>query len=128
MTPSELRAALIVALDLKTTGYSADHDRAIEISALRFEGDILVGSMQTLLNPRTPVPPRIQRLTGISDMMVREAPLLEELIPRIAELLEGAVLVAHNLPFSFGFLSRAAAVARMELNPARLCTLRLARL
>jgi DNA polymerase-3 subunit epsilon len=128
MTPSELRTAPIVALDLETTGYSADHDRAIEISALRFEDDALVGSLQTFLNPRVPIPPRIQRLTGISDAMVRQAPLLEEIIPGVVELLDGAVLVAHNLPFDFGFLSRAAAVARLELNPPRLCTLRLARL
>jgi DNA polymerase-3 subunit epsilon len=117
-----------VALDLETTGYSADHDRAIEICALRFEGNALVGSLQTLLNPRVPVPPRIQRLTGISDAMVRQAPLLEEIIPGLVELLEGAVLVGHNLPFSFGFLSRAAAMTRLTLDPPRLCTLRLARL
>jgi DNA polymerase III subunit epsilon len=128
MTPSELREAPIVALDLETTGYSADHDRAIEISALRFEGSALVGSLQTFLNPRVPVPPRIQRLTGISDAMVRQAPLLEEIIPGLAELLEDAVLVGHNLPFSFGFLSRAAAMARLKLDPPRLCTLRLSRL
>jgi DNA polymerase III subunit epsilon len=127
MTPSELRAAPVVVLDLETTGYSADHDRAIEIAVLRIEHGETVKSFASLLNPRLPVPPRIQRLTGISDAMLRDSPLLEDVLPNVAELIDGAVLVGHNLPFDFGFLRRAAATTGFEINPACMCTLRLAR-
>jgi len=127
MTPSELRASPVLVLDLETTGYSADHDRAIEVAALRYEGETLVDSFESLLNPRMPVSPRIQRLTGITEAMVEQAPTLEEVMPQLIELIEGAVLVAHNLPFDFGFLRRAAATARLEIKASRLCTLKLAR-
>ncbi|HEX3244478.1 MAG TPA: exonuclease domain-containing protein, partial [Chloroflexota bacterium] len=91
------------------------------------EHDQIVKSFTTLLNPRLPVPPRIQRLTGISDAMLRHSPPLEDVLPSVIRLIDGAVLVAHNLAFGFGFLRRAAATTGVDISPPRLCTLRLAR-
>src|SRR6202044_366866 len=41
----------------------------------------------------------VQRLTGISQAMVDNAPRLEDVLPVLRERLRGRVLVAHNAPF-----------------------------
>lgn len=127
MTPAELRALPAVFVDLETTGFSVDHDRAIEVAAVRYEQGQPVRTYQQLLDPRLAIPPRVERLTGISDAMVRGQPTLEDCLGELIDLLDGALLVAHNLPFDYGFLRRAAAIARVELAPSRLCSLKLTR-
>ncbi|KUK12919.1 MAG: DNA polymerase III, epsilon subunit [Moorella sp. 60_41] len=96
-----------VVLDLETTGLDTGRDRILEIAALRFEGGVLVEEFSTLVNPGIPVPPPIQRLTGIDDNMVSAAPSLDEVLPGLLSLLEGTVLFAHNSSFDLAFLERA---------------------
>ncbi|MFN0071836.1 MAG: exonuclease domain-containing protein [Chloroflexota bacterium] len=127
MISGELRTSPAVFVDLETTGFSVDHDRAIEIAAMRYEAGILVDAFHSLLDPRMRIPARIEQLTGISDHMVRDAPILEDVLPRLIDLLDGAVMVAHNLAFDFSFLRRAAVLSRRDFSPSRLCSLRLAR-
>ncbi|MGI9952529.1 helicase C-terminal domain-containing protein [Moorellaceae bacterium AZ2] len=96
-----------VVVDLETTGLDPGRDRILEIAALRFEEGVLVEEFSTLVNPGIPVPPPIQRLTGIDDGMVARAPSLEEVLPGLLSLLHGAALFAHNSSFDVAFLERA---------------------
>jgi DNA polymerase-3 subunit epsilon len=96
-----------VLLDLETTGGNATVDRITEIAAVRVEGGMEVARWSTLVNPGVRIPPFIQSLTGISDAMVQEAPRFEDVAPRLLELLDGAVFVAHNVRFDHGFVLHA---------------------
>lgn len=117
-----------LVLDLETTGGSPVHDRITEIAAVRIEGGLEVARWSTLVNPGTPISSFIQNLTGISNQMVRTAPVFEELAPRLQELLDGAVLVAHNARFDHGFLLNEFARLEIALRVKTLCTVRLSRL
>ena len=66
-----------------------------------------MGEFQTLVNPRTQVPPLIAVLTGITNAMVASAPTLREVLPAFLAFAQGTVVVAHNAPFDTGFLRRA---------------------
>ncbi len=116
-----------VLVDLETTGGNPVEDRITEIAAIRVENGEVVERWQSLVDPQRPIPPFVQRLTGISPAMVSGAPRIETLLPRLLELLDGAVLVAHNARFDHGFLKNAAARAGLELRVRTLCTVRLAR-
>jgi DNA polymerase-3 subunit epsilon len=116
-----------VLLDLETTGTDPLHDRITEIAALRIEHGAVTARWASLVDPGRPIPPFVQQLTGIRDAMVARAPAVEALLPRVLELLDGAVLVAHNARFDHGFLVAAAARAGLVLNVPRLCTVRLSR-
>ena len=93
-----------VVLDLETTGGNATRDRITEIAAVRIECGIETARWSTLVNPECSIPPFIQSLTGISNAMVEDAPVFAQVAPRLLELLDGAVLVAHNVRFDHGFV------------------------
>lgn len=117
-----------VLLDLETTGTNPVHDRITEIAAVRIEGGREVARWSTLVNPGCSIAPFIQRLTGISNAMVGSAPGFEAVAPRLLELLDGAVLVAHNVRFDHGFLLYELARLDVALRVKTLCTVRLSRL
>ncbi|MEI8031251.1 MAG: exonuclease domain-containing protein [Comamonadaceae bacterium] len=117
-----------VLLDLETTGGNPVFDRITEIAAVRIEDGIEVARWSTLVNPGTSISSFIERLTGISNQMVASAPPFADVATPLLELLEGAVLVAHNVRFDHGFLLNAFARMEIPLRVKTLCTVRLSRL
>ena len=117
-----------VMLDLETTGGNPVHDRITEIAAVRVEAGLEVARWSTLVNPETPISTFIQNLTGISDALVANAPRFEDVAPDLMALLQGAVLVAHNVRFDHGFLLNELARLDTRLHVKTLCTVRLSRL
>jgi len=95
-------------LDLETTGGSAASCEITEIGAVLYRGGQLEGTFQTLVNPGAPIPPFITVLTGITQVMVIEAPRIEEALPSFLEFLGEAVIVGHNVRFDLSFLNAAA--------------------
>lgn len=116
-----------VLLDLETTGGNAVADRITEIAAVRIENGVETDRWSTLVNPGVRIPAFIQSLTGITDDMVADAPSFDEVAPRLLALLDGAVLVAHNVRFDHGFIVNALARIDIALKVKTLCTVRLSR-
>ena len=54
-------------------------------------------SYDQLVNPRRSIPYESQRIHGISDSDVRGKPDFSEIADNIAELVEGSVLIGHNV-------------------------------
>ena len=120
-------APITVFLDLETTGLSPRDDGITEIGAVILEEGKPTREWSTLVRPKKAIPPEIARMTGISNEMVRDAPTFGELAPQLAALLEGALLVAHNARFDYGFLKQAFAREGRSFFAPTLCTARLAR-
>lgn len=116
-----------VLLDLETTGGNPLDCRITEIAAVRIENGREVARWSTLVNPGTRIPPLIQNLTGISNAMVADAPGFDEVGATLLKLLDGAVLVAHNVRFDHGFLLNEYARMDVALRVKTLCTVRLSR-
>ncbi len=114
-------------LDLETTGGNPALDRIIEIAAVRVEEGREVLRWSTLVNPGTRISPFITGLTGIDNTMVRDAPAFAEVAPRLLELLDDTVLVAHNVRFDHGFLKNEFQRLQIDLRIRQLCTVRLSR-
>ena len=93
-----------VVFDLETTGFSPVNDRIIEIGAVKMENDRITDRFSTFVNPETPIPYRIEKLTGINDSMVCDSPFISEVLPKFLEFCSGCVLVAHNARFDVGFI------------------------
>jgi DNA polymerase-3 subunit epsilon len=105
-----LRDVTFCVVDLETTGGSAAGGSMItEIGAVKVRGGEVLGEFQTLVNPRSEIPPFIAVLTGITNSMVSDAPPIESALPAFLEFAKGCVLVAHNAPFDVGFLKHFAA-------------------
>jgi len=117
-----------VLLDLETTGGNAVRDRITEIAAVRVENGVEVARWSTLVNPGVYISGFIEQLTGISNALVADAPTFDEVGPYLLQLLDGAVLVAHNVRFDHGFLQNEFARMNVTLRSKTLCTVRLSRL
>ncbi|MBD5135314.1 MAG: PolC-type DNA polymerase III [Lachnospiraceae bacterium] len=95
-----------VVFDLETTGFSAINNKIIEIGAVKVENGIITDRFSTFVNPKEPIPFRIEKLTGISDNMVIDARTIEEIMPEFLEFAKGCVMVAHNADFDMSFIIR----------------------
>ena len=94
-----------VALDLETTGLSAERDEIIEIGAVKFRGDEILDTFTTLVNPRRRLDEFIVRLTGIAQHEVNRAPDFSSVSRPFAEFVGDAPIIGHNLQFDLGFLA-----------------------
>lgn len=127
LTLHPVLADRFVLVDLETTGATAHHDRITEVALVRVEHGKEVARWSSLVNPGLPIPPFIERLTGINNHMVADAPSFESLAPQVMAFLSDAVLVAHNVRFDHGFLKNEFARLEMDLRVKTLCTVRLSR-
>ena len=93
-----------VVFDIETTGFGAERDRIIEIGAVKVENGKITDKYSTFVNPKVPIPPRIEELTGIKDSMVMDSPEIEVILPEFMEFCSGCTLVAHNASFDTGFI------------------------
>jgi Rad3-related DNA helicase/DNA polymerase III epsilon subunit-like protein len=120
-------AADFVAFDLETTGLSPRSDRIIEIAAVRFGRDLrVVDRLDVIVDPGVPVPLAVQRLTGLCDADLSGAPSGVEGAAQLADLCDGARLVAHGAAFDLAFC--AALVPDAFAGRTVLDTLELARI
>ncbi len=105
-------------LDLETTGFEP-HDEVIQAGLVLLEENRIVSTYASLVRPSKSIPPFIERLTGISDAMLEQAPELDRVMGEIEPLLEGAILVAHNARFDLSFLQRAFSQCGLDLFNGR---------
>lgn len=123
-------ASRIAFVDLETTGTSPAGARITEVGVVLVEtegSERRVSEWASLVNPGCRIPPEIVRLTGISDAMVAGAPRFEQIAGELAERLAGAVFVAHNARFDYGFLRAEFARVGIDFAARTLCTVRLSR-
>lgn len=113
---------LYVVLDVETTGGKAGTDRVIEIGAVKVQAGEVLETFSTLLNPGRTIPSFISRLTGISNAMVADAPTFADIADKLAEFLQGAVFVAHNAKFDYGFIRAEFARCDITFDMPQLCT------
>ena len=93
-----------VVFDIETTGFSPVNNRIIEIGAVKVSGGNIVDHFSAFVNPHVPIPFEIEKLTGIRDDMVADAPAIEEVLPEFFEFARNCVLVAHNANFDMSFI------------------------
>ena len=94
----------IVVLDFETTGLNTGTCRAIEIGAVRLRGNVIEDSLSILINPHTPVPQKVQQLTGITDNMLADKEDAAVVMPELLRFIGDAPIAAHNAAFDSAVL------------------------
>ena len=114
-----------VVFDIETTGFSAEFDCIIEIGAVKISKGQIVDRFSQFVNPKVPIPFRIEELTKINDAMVLNEPPIEVVLPEFLAFCEDAVVVAHNAQFDTSFIMNKAAKLGIEWKPTILDTVML---
>ncbi|RVU84318.1 DNA polymerase III subunit epsilon [Leucothrix sargassi] len=117
----------MVLLDLETTGGKVTFHRVIEVGLLIVEHGKIIERWSTLVDPETPIPPFIQRLTGITESAMSDAPFFSVIAEELHEKLKDRVLVAHNARFDYGFLKNEFNRVGIKYSTKPLCSVKLSR-
>jgi DNA polymerase III subunit epsilon len=125
---ADLRTAEFLAVDVETNGRAGDDCELTEVGAVLVGGGELHDEFESLVRVERPLSRGIERLTGITQAMVDDAPEPAVALAPLAELLRGRVLVAHSAQFDRRALRQGFERAELEWpDPPVLCTVSLAR-
>ncbi|MFC2059376.1 exonuclease domain-containing protein, partial [Chloroflexota bacterium] len=102
---NHLSTRTYISLDLETTGLNPDSDEITEIACIKFQGDEVLDTFHSLVNPQRALPYRIQLLCGISQSEVDTAPPFSALAPSLISFLQGCSIIGHNIFFDLRFLA-----------------------
>lgn len=114
-------------VDIETTGGIPGRDRITEIAIVVYNGQTIVDTFSSLINPERSIPFGITRITGITDDMVADAPKFYEVAKKIVGMTENAIFVAHNVRFDYNFLREEFNSLGYTFTRKQLCTVVLSR-
>lgn len=114
-------------IDIETTGNGIKGNRITEISIFKYDGHEVVDEFTSLVNPQCEIPSFITGLTGIDNSMVRNAPLLQEIIPKIEAITKDTIFVAHSVNFDYNVIKNEFKELGHAYSRKKLCTVRLSR-
>ena len=100
----------LVVFDVETTGFSSEKDRVIKFSGIKFlisDGTLTeIKRFDTYINPQFPLPEKIIEITGITDDILKDAPLETEIFPQIKDFFGNSLIVCgHNVAFDIRFMT-----------------------
>ena len=71
------------------------------------ENGVVVSEFSSFVNPRREISKKTTNLTTITNDDVRNAPFIEDILPKFMEYCKGSILVAHNAEFDSNHLYHA---------------------
>ncbi|MFR1297921.1 MAG: PHP domain-containing protein [Coprobacillus cateniformis] len=80
-----LKDLTFISFDLETTGLSVMDDDITEFGAVKIKNGQEIGRLQSLIKPNKRISQKITNLTHITNEDVKDAPTIQEYIPKILE-------------------------------------------
>ena len=98
---------LAYVLDTETTGFAYKiNDRIIEIGIVEIYQDVPTGKyLHYRINPERPISPGATAVCGITDEMVKDAPVFAEIAQEVWDFIGDNPIIAHNARFDMGFIN-----------------------
>ncbi len=121
---------VFVCLDCETTGLDPVQDRVIEVAVIKFTLGEILEEFEVLVNPNCPIPETSIAIHHITQEMVEGKPVIEEMLPKIIDLLGSHIVVGHGVGFDIQLLINAAQRSNIPCGLSQnriLDTLRMAR-
>ena len=118
---------MYAVVDIETTGKGYHRQKITEISIIIFDGKQIVNEFTSLVNPQQQISTFITNLTGITNAMIRNAPLFATIANKVAEITKGCIFVAHNVNFDYNIIKDEFKNIGLDFKRKKLCTVRLSR-
>ncbi len=91
-------------VDLETTGLDTRFDSIIEIAAIKVRSNKVADKFHTLVNPNEEIDDFITELTGITNDMLCDAPLINDVLPQLLKFIGEDIVIGHNVNFDVNFI------------------------
>lgn len=114
-------------LDVETTSGDPTVGRVMEVAVLAFDAEEERIRWESLVDPRTTIPPFIRRLTGISNDMIATAPTFPMVVRTLETLTQDRIVVAHNVRYDMTTLEHEFARTGLVFDRQTLCTERISK-
>jgi DNA polymerase III subunit epsilon len=88
-------------LDIESTGGQRIDESIIEIAVFLFDGQNQIKEFSSLVNPKKAILPYVEKLTGINQKTLENAPEFCQIAPFILEITKEAILVGHGVDFDY---------------------------
>lgn len=112
---TRLSDVVFVAFDTETTGFGAQRNRVLELAAVKWRNGERLEHKQWLINPEMEIHPMARNVHGITSEMIKDKPLIADILPLFRAFSAHGILLAHNARFDVDFL--AAELKRSEQEP-----------
>lgn len=96
-----------ISIDTETTGlfYYQGH-RIIEIGCVEIiNRQITQKVFQTYINPERLIDKEAKKITGLTDLFLRDKPSFKDIIEKFLNFITDAELIMHNAPFDINFIN-----------------------
>lgn len=110
----DLEKLTFVAIDIETTSLTPLDGEIIEFGAVKFVNGIPMDKFHELSKPTNNVPEQIQKLTGITNEMLKDKRTESEVLKDFIDFIGDNLVVAHNAMFDVGFIMYRSSVLNFE--------------
>ncbi len=86
----------LAIIDIEATGSNVTTDRIVEIAVIKLLPDGGRSVKRKIINPQMPIPAAITEIHGITDEMVKDAPVFKKAAHEIKQWLDGCDLACYN--------------------------------
>ena len=97
VTVGMLSGYRVLGFDLETTGFNPRSDRVVQYALVGSDADGSHINLQSLVNPGVSIPEVSIRVHGITNDDVRGSGEFGDHIAEMASLMEGSIVVGHNI-------------------------------
>ena len=95
----------VLGFDLETTGFNPRQDRIVQYALVGSDSDGAHINVHSLVNPGIRIPASSSSVHGIENEDVRDSGSFEKHLDSMARMIDGAVIVGHNvIAFDWRFL------------------------
>ena len=116
-----------IALDIETSGLNPASDKIIEIGMAKVIDGRIEDKYSCLINPQEMISERITQLTGITQQMLNDKPVINDVIFEIIDFMQELPILGHNVIFDYSFIKKAAVNNNIKFERQGIDTLKLAR-
>lgn len=104
----KLNSETFVCLDCETTGLDLENDQIIEIAVTKFTFDTVIEEYDALVDPKREIPAESMAIHHISYEMVQGKPTIDQLLPKVLDIVGNHIVVGHGIKFDIEMVAKAA--------------------
>jgi DNA polymerase III subunit epsilon len=124
---TKIEDQIFCIVDIETTAGNPSKGQIIELGAVKYKNGQIIDKFDKLVYCDE-VPEQIEKITGISTNMLKDAQDLKSILEEFKIFLEDDIFVAHAIKFDYGFISDSFKQYDLgELVNAKICTIDLAK-